>query len=141
MSTGLVASTVTPGSTAPDGSRTTPAMPLAACWAQVTGARDAVIQNAVKIARPLKTDSIVFRSGVQCFIVALLCASYAPHPTPALAKRAMSVVGAAPFGATASCDSQSRRRATIMRLFTKVKLVEPYIAGAYVGLRANGRGG
>src|SRR5437660_9401087 len=104
MSTGLVASTVTPGSTAPDGSRTTPAMPLAACWAQVTGARDAVIQNAVKTARPLKTDSIVFRSDVQCFIVALLCASYAPHPTPALAKRAMVVILLNQTGAPSHLD-------------------------------------
>ena len=37
ISAGLAASTVTPGSTAPEASRTTPAMPLALCASAASG--------------------------------------------------------------------------------------------------------
>src|SRR5215468_3346849 len=51
MSAGLAASTVTPGSTAPEASLTTPAIPLAAaCWAAVDGGR-----NSAHITTPKPT--------------------------------------------------------------------------------------
>src|SRR5437667_8259321 len=45
---GLAASTVTPGSTAPDVSFTTPAMPLA-CWAPAAGANTSIPARATKL--------------------------------------------------------------------------------------------
>src|SRR6266478_5866963 len=74
MSAGLVASTVTPGRTAPDESRTTPATPLVARCAHADGGTMAVVHRAMATmtARPVTTETD-FLSAIQFFITALLC--------------------------------------------------------------------
>src|SRR5437762_7396819 len=81
MRAGLVASTVTPGSTAPDVSLRTPAMPLVCCASAVPDAHirhvDVIkpIQRAVRVMvclpgtwRPAMTATLLFANVVRVFI-------------------------------------------------------------------------
>src|SRR5438094_10506951 len=81
MRAGLVASTVTPGSTAPDVSLRTPAMPLVCCASAVPDAHirhvDVIkpIQRAVRVMvclpgtwRPAMTATLLFANVVRVYI-------------------------------------------------------------------------